>query len=314
MRDWEVRSPHVIDHNSSMNQYPSRDLCRRSAPADLLLLLLFGLAAAFSGQARASEKKLCAVDSDLSFEFEGRRSGAESLLLGKYEVFRPYKGVDSFAYAYTIRALTGAGKSKSELWFNEDMPRCSNVGKIGDLLFVLSDNAVFRFMTPGGKRGGKVLSVSFDQGKTFSPNLFPGSEGSTESPEAARQHTLALNAFGYSRSRFSVEGGVFLLELTNPLDYEKFLVFESVDRGKSWQVQPLSGDARVFPKAEVDRWRDQFATDKWFNQKYAAVATCRKDPKANCLEVERALSELWLACLKQKSARQCLATVEVPSH
>jgi hypothetical protein len=200
-----------------------------------------------------------------AFVLTGRRTWSSAV--GKHDIYRPYKGVDLFADAYAIEFRPLRGERNSLREFHDAEPDSRHYGQQNGVIYAYTDHAVFRFMTPSGKRGGSVLTVSTDGGRSFSPNRHPNlADGALSSP--ARQEVF--KRFGYYRSRFAVIGDKYLIEITNPLNYEAFLLFSSTDGGQHWEGPQRSESPQVYPMDEVQKWRDQFARDARQREAYKA--------------------------------------------
>lgn len=231
--------------------------------------------------------------------------------LGKHDVFSSGRNRDAFASAF---AATYQGKDVATTLraFTDDHPDCVNYGMSEQTLYALTDRAVFRFMSANGKRGGSVLVVSRDGGLTFSGNIHPNAP-----EEAQRNQEIqgAFQRFGYHRSRFRIAGGQYQLEITDPLNFNDFLLFVSSDGGQAWTGPSSSKDPTVFSTVEVEKWRTQFATYAWLDKVFKAKdEACKRQPILGCaLATEAYWEPRWRACLQLHSARACLNILPEPT-
>lgn len=87
------------------------------------------------------------------------------------------------------------------------------------------------------------------------------------------------------------------LELTNPLDYQQFLSFESMDFGLHWQRALPSSIPRVYSLPMVEKWREMFAINCWLDFRFKAEQqVCLKATEEPCvLKIERT----WQVCEKE---------------
>ncbi|NHZ64020.1 hypothetical protein [Massilia genomosp. 1] len=232
--------------------------------------------------------------------------------LGKYDAFHSGKIRDAFAAAFHI-TYRGKHVATTLASFNDDLPDCVDYGMSENTIYALTDKAVFRFMTADGKRGGSVLVVSDDGGLTFSDNLHPNAPLQAG---ANTQLKAAFQAFAYYRSRFRILGGQYQLEITDPLSFDKFLLFVSANRGKTWTGPIGSVDPTVFSSSEVDRQRASFAWNAWqFKLFKAEQEACKHPPpETGCASAtNNDWSAQWRACLSERAAPACLKSLPDPT-
>ena len=266
----------------------------------------------------AAEVKLCKVEAETEAKFTGQLDLLERLSLGRHDKVRSGRGwaSDSFAVAYGLKLISVSGKligPTQDMWFRDGSPECENLSKQGDMVVYLANKATFRFMTPEGKMGGSVLTISEDGGRTFSQNRYPGSLASAQDPNEALEHQRVLEKFGYHHSRMLVSGNRIYLELADPT-FRRFLQFETNDQGLHWDNRGESGEPRSYPVAEVERWREQFALGKWVRMHSEWRTSCEKSLGKPCVaEVDIGWDEYWRACRKTRTAQGCLKDFVPPA-
>lgn len=248
----------------------------------------------------ASDKTKCVLIDGTSFEFIGHRW----LLPEPHEIHSSGKISDSYAYAYSV-IYHGKG-FKVKLPYNDDAPECVNYGISNGVVFALTDKAIFPYKTPTGKRGGSVLYVSFNNGKTFSGDIHPNTQAVDINNSFVKQ---SIEAFGYHRSRFKYKEDTLMLEITNPLDYENFLLFITNDKRVSWKSSPTSHVPMVYGKDEVEKWRNDFALWKWSDKVYQANnEACNKKPGLGCaIATDEFWMKEWGKCREKNSGQYCLS-------
>ncbi|NHZ94986.1 hypothetical protein [Massilia sp. CCM 8734] len=231
--------------------------------------------------------------------------------LGKHDAFHSGRVRDSFAAAFYVK-YQGKNVSTTLTSFNDDHPDCVNYAISEHTLYALTDEAIFRFMAANGKRGGSVLVVSGDGGHTFSENIHPNA---LEKAGGNQQIHAAFQAFGYYRSRFRVVGSQYQLEITDPLRFDKFLLFVSADGGKAWTGPSGSVDPTVFSSTGVDGKRAQFASNEWGNKVFEATTkACKQRPGPGCASATGAYWDTqWRTCLSERPAPACLKTLPDPT-
>lgn len=236
---------------------------------------------------------------------------AHAASLGRHDVFSSGRNGDAFATGFSP-TYHGKAVATTLQSFTDDRPDCANYAISGTTLFALTDSATFRFMAANGRRGGSVLLVSRDGGLTFSDNLHPNAREKAQGNQAILD---AFQQFGYYRSRFRTVDEQYQLEITNPLDFNDFLLFVSSDGGKVWTGPASSKDPTVFPAIEVEKWRTQFATNQWHNKVFKAKQeACKRPPELGCaLATEAYWGPRWQACVQQHSARECLTLLPEPT-
>lgn len=235
---------------------------------------------------------------------------ADAPKLGKHDVFHSGRIRDSFADSFHVQ-YEGKNVATRLMSFNDDLPDCGDYGMMENTLYVLTDQATFRFMSANGKRGGSVLAVSRDGGHSFSDNIHPNA---LEKAGGNQQIQAAFKKFGYYRSRFRVLGGQYQLEITSP-HFEQFLMFVSSDGGKVWTGPAGSVDPTVFSRTEVDEKRAFFATNEWSNKTFKATNdACNQRPGTGCASVTADYWEAqWRACLSERPAPACLKSLPDPT-
>ncbi|MBC3880965.1 hypothetical protein H8K35_01390 [Undibacterium sp. LX40W] len=249
--------------------------------------------------------------------FEGHRGRLERLSLGAYEETHYGRISDHFAYAYGFTIIEGDHTvigPKQVIGFHDDRPDCRNVVMSDNAIFYFAENTVYRFKDAEGKLGGEQLLISVDGGKTFSQNLFPGALNSLHDPNEVAEHRIAINNFGYHRGRINSDGQRLQLELTNPLDYQQFLYFESTDLGRHWQRGITSNLPRVYSQLEVEKWRELFARNRWLDQRFkAAQQACLNAIEQACaLKTENAWDAAIKPCLDRANWQLCVKEFVVP--
>lgn len=257
-----------------------------------------------SAQATASDSVDCQLKPNLTMRFEGHRGRLERLALGSYEQMHYGRVADHFAYAYGFTIVEGSKTvvgPKQLMGFHDDRPDCRLVLMRDNTIFYYAENTVYRFKDAEGQRGGEQLVMSEDGGKTFSENLFPAALNKLHDTDEVAEHRIAIKNFAYHRGRIQFDGSRLQLELTNPLDYEHFLYFESMDLGRHWQRAMPSSVSRVYPAAEVEKWREAFARDRWQNLLFEAKnQACRKATEQPCA---LKTGQAWEAAIKPCLAR-----------
>ena len=116
---------------------------------------------------------------------------------------------------------------------------------VGDKIFYLAERTVYRFTDEEGLRGGDVLVISENGGKSFSQNLFPSARHpqrrQTSRGTSKGHYGFRLSSLGV----FAAQNGVFGLELTSPLlDYQNILVFRI---SRIWAVTGKGSEASKPP-------------------------------------------------------------------
>lgn len=191
------------------------------------------------------DSKTCQLADGSQFEFLGHFSGGErsQRTLGKHDVFAYGRSKDAFAHAYSVVYRRGEKTFRMD-FFHDDHLQCENYGISENVVYGLTDSAIFRFAPPNGKRMGPVLVVSHDGGLTFSENIHPNAREKTKNDPALWK---AFDLFGYHQSRFRIKDGQYQLEITDTSQNRKeFLLFTSSDQGKSWSVQEKSTGPTVY--------------------------------------------------------------------
>lgn len=260
------------------------------------------------------------MDTETEARFTGHLDLSERIFLGHHDIVRAGRGwaSDAFAEAYGLQIVDANGSAigpRQALWFRDDAPACDNLIRRGRDIFYLADNATFRFMTREGKRGGGALTISHDGGQTFSENRYPGSLVVGQELNEPSEHADAIQKFGYHRDRMTVTNMRIELELTDPLTYRRFLQFISDDQGLHWTNIGESSEPRSYPRAEVEKWREQFAVGRWIEMfSEATRAACARRPGVGCAsEVDRRWNEVWRTCRATRSAQACLSDFVAPA-
>jgi hypothetical protein len=276
----------------------------------LLASCLFSLVMSICPYASASDSVDCQLKPNLTMRFEGHRGRLERASLGSYEQMHYGRVTDHFAYAYGFTIVEG-GKTvvgpKQLMGFHDDRPDCRLVVMRGNTIFYYAENTVYRFKDAEEQRGGEQLVMSEDGGKTFSENRFPAALNKLHDPDEVAEHRNAIKNFGYHRGRIQFDGNHLQLELTDPLNYQQFLYFESMDLGRHWQRSMPSSVSRVYPAAEVEKWREAFARDRWLNLRFKAEnEACRKATEQPCaLKTEQAWEAAIKPCLARANWQVC---------
>lgn len=236
---------------------------------------------------------------------------AHAANLGKHDVFSSGLNRDAFAAGF-YPTYHGKAVATTLTSYTDDRPDCANYAASGKTVFALTDSATFRFMAPNGRRGGSVLFVSRDGGLSFSDNIHPDAR---EKAQGNQPILDAFQQFGYYRSRFRTMGEQYQLEITNPLDFNDFLLFVSHDGGKLWTGPVASKEPTVFSAMEVEKWRTQFATHQWLNKVFEAKEqACKRPPLLDCAHATEAYwGPRWQACVRRHSARECLKILPTPT-
>ena len=279
---------------------------------------VFFLVMSFDPNASASDRVDCQLKPNLTMRFEGHRSRTERLALGAYELQHYARIADHFAYAYGF-TIVEDGKTvvgpKQVMGFHDDRPDCRLVVMRNNTIFYYAENTVYRFKDEEGQRGGEQLVISVDGGRTFSENLFPAALNKWHDPTEVAEHRNAVKNFGYHRGRIQFDGSRLQLELTNPLDYQQFLYFESMDLGRHWQRAMPSSLPRVYSAAEVEKWREAFARDRWQNLLFEAKnQACRKATEQPCaLKTGQAWYAAIQPCLDRANWQICVKEFVAPA-
>lgn len=216
-----------------------------------------GILQLFATPTHAGDVINCELSPTRQMRFLGHRGPVEKLRLGKYEKRHSGRVADSFAYAFGFSVVDERGKiigPQHEMFFHDEEPRCNLTLMVGDKIFYLAERTVYRFTDEEGLRGGDVLVISENGGKSFSQNLFPSARHPQREASELEAHRKAITAFGYHRGRIRYANGVLGLELTSPLDYQQFLYFESQDLGRHWQGFEASNTPLIYTKAEIKKW------------------------------------------------------------
>lgn len=236
---------------------------------------------------------------------------ADAPKLGKHDVSHSGRIRDAFAAAFQVK-YHGKNVATTLMSFNDDDPDCVNYAMSGNTLHALTDRATFRFMAANGKRGGSVLVVSRDGGHSFSDNIHPNA---LEKAGGNQQIHAAFQEFGYYRSRFRVVGSQYQLEITDPLNFEKFLLFVSSDGGKMWAGPVGSIDPTVFSSKEVDLKRAFFASNEWSDKVFKATSdACNQRPGIGCaVATSQYWDTQWDACVSERPSPACLKMLPDPT-
>ncbi len=277
-----------------------------------------GILQLFATPAHAGDVIKCELSPALQIRFLGHRSLAEKISLGAYERRHSGRVADSFAYAFGFSVVDERGKvigPQNEMFFHDDEPRCNLTLMVDDKIFYLAARTVYRFTDEEGKRGGDVLVISEDSGKTFSQNLFPTARHSQRDASEIEAHRQAVTDFGYHRGRIRYAEGVLSLELTDPLNYQLFLYFESHDLGRHWQRSEVSDTPRVYTKAEVEEWREFFANERYNKMRVKAESeTCKGGYGSPCAkQLEEAWDQAIKPCVAQANWQTCVKNFVPPT-
>ncbi|WMW81529.1 hypothetical protein RF679_04415 [Undibacterium cyanobacteriorum] len=266
----------------------------------------------------ASERKTCWLSPQVQVEFSGRLIAYEKIGLGKYEKHHSGRVRDSFAYAFgfTIRDQKG-GKlgPQHEMFFRDEEPKCNALVMHDQRIFYLSRTSVYRRMDSEGQRGGNVLVVSEDGGRHFSDNIFPSARNAWNSEAEISEQRAAIESFGYHQARVDFDGKLVRLELTNPLDYQQFLYFESTDFGKHWQRHAISTKPQVYTVEEVEKWREMYARDRYINMRFRAKQeSCGRTLRDSCVKaVDDAWEQSMQACTSKSNWQTCVKNFVPPA-
>jgi len=258
------------------------------------------------------QRLLCPLPDGSSFALKGRRLALwEMRDIGPHYVQSAGRPSDGFAYAYSIIYHRVDGGTTTLQDFNDNNPDCRNYGITESKIYVIVDEAVYRFRTPSGRWGDRVLVISSDGGRSFGENIHParGEDGVEKTPMQD-----AFSWFGFHWNGFQVVGDEYRLELVNPLLYEDFLVFATNDGGKTWS-RKYNKDPLVFPKDVVQKERDQIALVQWFSYlDKAQQQACRPERVPGCdSATESYWRPQWAKCREQYSGRECLQRLPVPT-
>ncbi|TXI94569.1 MAG: hypothetical protein E6Q34_04485 [Burkholderiaceae bacterium] len=283
----------------------------------LLGICFVGILQLFATPAHAGDVINCEVSPTRKIRFLGHRSPVEKLSLGKYEKRHSGRVADSFAYAFGFSVIDESGQMigpQYEMFFHDEEPRCNLTLMVDDKIFYLAARTVYRFTDEEGQRGGDVLVMSEDGGKTFSQNLFPTARHPQRDASEFETHRQAVTDFGYHRGRIHYVEGVLSLELTDPLNYQQFLYFESHDLGRHWQRSEVSDIPRVYTKAEVEKWREMFANDRYSMMRFkAASETCKGGYVTQCAkQLEEAWDQAIKPCVAQANWQICVKNFVPP--
>lgn len=265
------------------------------------LLLLMFIVFCSSVEAK-SQFKDCPLPDGSRFHFEGRH-------LPFMSIFMTHSSTppDPFAYAYSVTFIGKDGRPTTQLPFNDNAPACKNYGIAGDLIYAMTEDAIYRSGSQNRPVNKYVLMVSHDGGRSFGPNIHP-------SYVADQQNIRALKNLHIFKSKFGMIDKAYILEILSSHDYDDFLQIVSHDGGQTWAAPTHHPEPLLLNAEEVSRGRYMAEINHKVNWIFPATQeACRLQPEPGCaLETERFYQNLWDECRKQHDVNECLRLLPKP--
>lgn len=269
------------------------------------------LALAFASvNAYASAKLSCPMADGSSFEFDGRHIGIGSAVLGLITMHSASPS-DPYKFAYQVEYRPRSGEH-IELPFRDDDPKCEHYSSANGMVTAYSSRGVQRLQGQNKDIWSPLFMVSHDGGKTFGPNVHPFARGRLRKGEYAPfpdgKGWADTQMVRIHDSQYSIEYISFTAE--------RFSLYKSNDKGKTWIGPLVSQDFEVFSPEVVNAKRNEAARREWFNAQINAQNLACKPPQPllGCaVETEKYWNKQWNDCLDTDlSPYECVRSLPKP--